>query len=30
MIIQVYDASERTPTELAIDKLKNEVQNYLS
>lgn len=30
MIIQVYDSSESTPTEQAIDKLKNEVQNYLS
>jgi hypothetical protein len=29
-IIQVYDASEQTPTEIAIDKLKNEVRHYLS
>ena len=28
-IIQVYGASEQTPTELAIDKLKKEVRNYL-
>jgi hypothetical protein len=29
-IIQVYGASEQTPTEIAIDKLKNEVRIYLS
>ncbi|MDR3651692.1 MAG: hypothetical protein P4L34_01820 [Paludibacter sp.] len=28
-IIQVYGASEQPPTELAIDKLKKEVRNYL-
>jgi predicted Zn-dependent peptidase len=28
LIIQVYGASEQTPTELAIDKLKKEVRNY--
>lgn len=28
IIIQVYDSSDQTPTELAIDKLKNEVRNY--
>lgn len=28
VIIQVYDASEQTPTELAIDKLKQEVRQY--
>lgn len=27
-IIQVYDSSDQTPTELAIDKLKKEVRNY--
>lgn len=27
-IIQVYGASEQTPTELAIDKLKKEVRNF--
>lgn len=30
MIIQVYGASEQTPTEIAIDKLKEEVRVYLS
>jgi hypothetical protein len=28
VIIQVYDASEQTLTELAINKLKQEVRNY--
>jgi len=27
LIIKVYDATEQTPTELAIEKLKKEVQN---
>jgi len=30
MIIQVYGASEQTPTEIAINKLKEEVRVYLS
>ena len=28
-IIQVYDASDKTPTETATDKLKEEVRNFL-
>jgi hypothetical protein len=28
LIIQVYDASEQTPTELAIEKLKKEVKSF--
>ena len=28
LIIHVYGATEQTPTELAIDKLKKEVRNY--
>lgn len=27
-IIQVYNGSEQTPTDLAMEKLKNEVRNY--
>lgn len=30
MIIQVYGASEQTPTEIAINKLKEEVRVYLA
>ena len=30
IIIQVYAASEQTPTELAMNKLKNEVRTYLA
>ena len=29
MIIQIFSSSERTPSELAIDKLKNEVRNFI-
>lgn len=29
-IIQVYNASDQTPTELAIERLKNEVRIYLA
>ena len=28
-IIQIFSSSEKTPSELAIEKLKNEVRNYL-
>lgn len=29
MIIQIFSSSERTPSELAIEKLKNEVRNFI-